>query len=146
MTGALPALQGRLPCPLRDVDLIFGTSAGSVVAGALGCGISIEEMIAHQRGEPVGPLEASAVDGLTGGPWPPAPQLRLGSARLMLAMLLAPHRVHPTVAASAWLPLGRANHGALREMVHALHSHAYRLPVSPQPPRWVGRRALILAL
>ena len=82
MTGALPALQERLPCPLGEVDLIVGTSAGSVLAAALRCGISIDEMIAHQRGEQVGPLETAAVDGLTGGPWPPAPQLRIGSARL----------------------------------------------------------------
>ena len=121
MTGALPALQERLPCPLGEADLISGTSAGSVIAAALRCGISLDEMIAHQRGEAVGPLADSAVDQLTGGPWPPAPQLRLGSARLMLAMLLTPHRVHPTVGASAWLPLGRGNHAALRDMVHALH-------------------------
>src|SRR5580692_3211212 len=97
MTGALPALQERLPRPLGDLDLIVGTSAGSVLAAALRCGIGVDEMVAHQRGEAVGPLEASAVDGLTGGPWPPAPQLRLGSARLMLAMLLTPHRGHPGV-------------------------------------------------
>src|SRR5580704_775159 len=146
MTGALPALQERLPRPLGDLDLIVGTSAGSVLAAALRCGIGVDELVAHQRGEPVGPLEASAVDGLTGGPWPPAPQLRLGSARLMLAMLLAPHRVHPTVAASAWLPLGRADHGALREMVHALHSHAYGLPVSAEPPAWIGGETWIVAV
>src|SRR5215831_17937205 len=86
MTGALPAVQERLPCPIADVDLIVGTSAGSVLAAALRCGVSVDEMIAHQRGEAVGPLGESAVDDLTGGPWPPAPQLRLGSARLMLAM------------------------------------------------------------
>ena len=60
----------------RRSDLIVGTSAGSVLAAALRCGIGIDEMIAHQRGEQVGPLEAAAVDGLTSGPWPPAPQLR----------------------------------------------------------------------
>src|SRR5438105_699581 len=134
MTGALPALQERLPCPLSDVDLIVGTSAGSVLAAALRCGISIEEMITHQRGEAVGPLGASAVDGLTGGPWPPAPQLRLGSARLMLAMLLTPHRVHPGVLASAWPPLGRANPGPPRQLAHAPPRHAPRTPASAAPP------------
>src|SRR5579863_5236951 len=99
-------------------------------------------MIAHQRGEPIGPLAASAVDQLTGGPWPPAPQLRLGSARLMLSMLVAPHRVHPSVLASAWLPLGRANHDPLRDMVHALHCHAYGLP----PPAWVRGETWVVAV
>jgi NTE family protein len=103
-------------------------------------------MIAHQRGEPAGPLPAAAVDGLTGGPWPPAPQLRLGSARLMLSVLLAPHRVHPSVAASAWLPLGRGNHGPLREMVHRLHRHAYGHPASAEPPPWVVGQTWIVAV
>jgi len=146
MTGALPALQERLPCPVEDVDLIVGTSAGSVLAAALRCGVGIDEMIAHQRGEPIGPLAASAVDQLTGGPWPPAPQLRLGSARLMLSMLVAPHRVHPSVLASAWLPLGRANHDPLREMVHALHCHAYGLPPSAEPPAWVRGETWVVAV
>ena len=38
MTGALPALQELLPCPLADVNLVVGTSAGSVLAAALRCG------------------------------------------------------------------------------------------------------------
>jgi NTE family protein len=146
MTGALPAVQERLPCPIGDVDLIVGTSAGSVLAAALRCGISVDEMIAHQRGEPAGPLGAAAVDDLTGGPWPPAPQLRLGSARLMLTVLLAPHRVHPGVAASAWLPLGRANHRPLREMVHVLHCHAHGVPASAEPPAWVRGETWIVAV
>jgi NTE family protein len=147
MTGALPALQERLPLPLGKVDLIVGTSAGSVIAAALRCGISIDEMIAHQRGEAVGPLRESAVDQLTGGPWPPAPQLRLGSARLMRAMLLAPHRVHPSVAASAWLPRGRGNHAVLREMVHALHCHSFGLHAAGEPPSdWVDGETWIVAV
>jgi NTE family protein len=146
MAGALPALQERLPRPLGDLDLIVGTSAGSVLAAALRCGIGIDQLIAHQRGEAIGPLEAAAVDHLTGGPWPPAPHLRLGSARLMLALLLSPHRVHPGVLASAWMPLGRANHHPLRSMVHALHCHAHGVPQSAEPPAWVDRETWIVAV
>ncbi|HEY5989606.1 MAG TPA: patatin-like phospholipase family protein, partial [Streptosporangiaceae bacterium] len=136
---ALAALQERLPCPLGDVDVIVGTSAGSVLAAALRCRVSIDEMVAYQRGEAVGVLQDSGVGGLDVGAWPPPPQLRLGSPRLMLASLLTPHRVHPWVGASAWLPRGRANHAALRGMVHALHCHAHRqaAPDGP-PPDWVG--------
>jgi len=147
MTGALPALQERLPCALGDVDLIIGTSAGSVIAAALRCGISIDEMTAHQRGEAVAPLGESAVDQLTEGPWPPAPQLRLGSARLMLALLLTPHRVHPSVLASAWLPQGRGTHVALRHMVHALHCHSFGLPADGEPlSDWVDGQTWIVAV
>jgi len=37
MTGALAALQARLPHPVEDTDLIVGTSVGSVIAAALRC-------------------------------------------------------------------------------------------------------------
>jgi len=42
--------------------------------------------------------------------------------------------VHPGVGASAWVLRGRGSHRALREMVHAVHSHAYR----HAPADWVG--------
>jgi NTE family protein len=125
MTGALPALQERLPCPLAEADLVVGTSAGSVLAAALRCGVSIEEMIAHQRGEAIGMLADAGVGDVTGGPWPPPPALRVGSPRLLLTSLLMPHRVHPGVGASAWVLRGRGNHRALHDMVRALHSHAH---------------------
>jgi NTE family protein len=125
MTGALPALAEYLPCPLAEVDLVVATSAGSVLAAALRCGVSVEEMIAHQRGEAIGVLADAGVGDVTGGPWPPPPALRVGSPRLLLTSLLLPHRVHPGVGASAWVLRGRGSHLALRDMVHALHSHAY---------------------
>ena len=60
MTGALPALQQRLPQPAGDVEVIVGTSAGSVLAASLRCQASIEEMVGYQRGD--------AVPGLAGLP------------------------------------------------------------------------------
>src|SRR5215472_7195238 len=147
MTGALPALQERLPCPLGEADLIVGTSAGSVVAAALRCGISIDEMIAHQRGEMIGVLADAGIGEVTGGPWPPPPQFQFGSPRLMLATLLAPHRVHPGVGASAWMLRGRGSHGTLRAMVHALHAHRYgQPPRGGPPPHWVERETWIVAV
>ena len=49
MTGALHAVQQRLPVPVGDVDLIVGTSAGSVLAAALRCGVTLDEMTAAQN-------------------------------------------------------------------------------------------------
>ncbi len=148
MTGALPALQERLPCPLHDVEVMLGTSAGSVVAAALRCRVSIDEMIAYQRGEAVGVLRDAGVGDVAAGPWPPPPLLRLGSPRLALATLLTPHRVHPWVGASGWLPRGRASHAPLRGMVHALHSYAHRQVIPPDsPPEWVtGGQTWIVAV
>jgi NTE family protein len=139
MTGALPAVQERLPCAVGEVDVIVGTSAGSVLAAALRCGASIEEMIAYQRGEVLGTLRNADIRDVAAGRWPPLPGGLLGSPRLMLATLLTPHRVHPWVGASAWLPRGRARHERLHALVDALHGHAHRNIVPhAAPPEWVG--------
>lgn len=132
MTGALPAVQERIGRPLGDVDLMLGTSAGSVLAAALRCGATIDEMVAYQRGEPIGSL--AEVGEVSGGPWPRPPKLKMGSPRLLASALRAPHRVHPTVHASAWLPVGRESHAGLHAMVHLLHSLA---PRPAAAPHWV---------
>jgi len=147
MTGALPAVQDRLPRPLNDADVIVGTSAGSVLAAALRCRASIDEMIAYQRGEAVGVLRNTGAAAVEGGPMPPLPHWRVGSPPLLLASLLTPHRVHPTVGASAWLPRGRARHAGLRAMVHALHRHSRQhLEAHGAPPHWVDRPTWIVAV
>jgi NTE family protein len=154
MTGVLPALQDRLPCPIGEVGLMVGTSAGSVVAAALRCHVGIDEMVAHQRGErgvAVGALGGVDLPEIAVSPWPPPPQLLVGSPRLVLAAVRAPHRVHPWVGASAWLPRGRATHTGLRAMMDALHAHGQRhenLGTS-QPGRghdWVSRETWIVAV
>jgi NTE family protein len=120
MTGALACLAGRLPCPAEDADLIVGTSAGSVLAAALRCRASFEEMVAWQLGQARGVLSDSAALAAQDGPLPPLPRWRFGSVPLALAALLTPHRVPPWVAASAWLPSGRGQHTALRSLVTGL--------------------------
>jgi hypothetical protein len=62
MTGALHAVQQRLAVPVGDVDLIVGTSAGSALAAALRCGVTLDEMTALQRGEPVPALRDAGLD------------------------------------------------------------------------------------
>ncbi|MGA3151948.1 MAG: patatin-like phospholipase family protein [Streptosporangiaceae bacterium] len=158
MAGALPALQECLPCAVNDVDVIVGTSAGSVLAAALRCRISVGELIAHQRGEAAGVLRSAAADEIGGRAFPPPPHLRVGSPRLMLSAVLAPHRVHPLVGASAWLPRGRAQHTALRDMVHVLHGQAHSgahgpaaAPLTmagpgPDGPDWVDGQTWIVAV
>lgn len=124
MTGALQAVQQRLPVPVGDVDLIVGTSAGSVLAAALRCGVTLDEMAALQRGEPVPALRDAGLRDLDEGPLPPRPHLRAGSPRLMLTTLRAPRTIHPGVGASAWLPRGRGRHEALYATVAALDTFA----------------------
>ena len=140
MTGALAALADRLPCAAGDVDVIIGTSAGSVLAAALRCHAPFEEMVAWQRGQAAGILTESAALAALDRPLPPLPRWRFGSVPLARAALLTPHRVPPWVAASAWLPHGRGQHTALRSLVGALHQRAE----SPAP--WVGDHTWIAAV
>jgi NTE family protein len=139
MTGALARLADRLPCALGDVDLIIGTSAGSVLAAALRCRAPFEEMVAWQRGQATGLLSESAALATRDGPLPPLPRMRFGSVPLARAALFAPHRVPPWVAASAWLPHGRGRHTALRSLVTGLQHRA-------GPSGWPGRPTWISAV
>jgi NTE family protein len=116
MAGALVALQQRLSRPLGGVDLIVGTSAGSVLAAALRCGVTVDEIVEHQRGSRLAGLpQLSQLDRDT-GPLPPLPRLRIGSPRL----LAAPHRVRPWVAASGLIPEGRGQLRQLSSLVDAM--------------------------
>jgi NTE family protein len=118
MTGALACLADRAA---GDADLIVGTSAGSVLAAALRCRASLDEMLAWQRGQATGIFSESAALAAQDGPLPPLPRWRPGSLPLAAAGLLMPRQVPPWVAASAWLPHGRGQHAALRSLIGALH-------------------------
>jgi NTE family protein len=147
MTGALAGLQDRLPRAAADVDLVVGTSAGSVLAAALRCGASIEEMVAWQCGDASGVLGESAVLAAKDGPLPPLPHLRPGSLPLARAALLRPLEVPPWVGASGWLPHGRGQHAALRSLVGALHwrhqQHPFR---GAAPSHWVDGHTWVAAM
>ncbi len=136
MAGALAALQRRLPHPVGAVDLIVGTSAGSALAAALRCGVSVEDIVEHQRGTVLALLpDLSEIDRDAGGPLPPLPRMRVGSPRLLLSTALAPHRVYPWVAASALVPQGRARHTSLEGLVRGLlaQAEAHARPATARP-------------
>jgi len=137
MAGALRPVQERIGRPLHEVELIVGTSAGGVLASVLRCGVGVDDIVAHQRGDgpPILPHLAELDE--ESGALPPMPRLRLGSPRLLASSVRAPHRVHPWVAASALLPEGRGRHHALSRLIQALvkHSHDHLDPVDPPWPR-----------
>ncbi len=126
MTGALAAVEARLPVRAGEVDVIVGTSAGSVLAAALRCGFTVDELVAHQRDGPAGALSVLGSPELGCGALPPWPRPGVGSPRLLLSWLRAPLRVHPLVMASACLPPGRADHTVLRAMMEGLVARAGR--------------------
>jgi NTE family protein len=141
MTGALVRLQERLPGPVAGVDLMVGTSAGSVLAAALRCHASLAEITAWQHGDATGELSESAALAAQDGPLPPLPYPRPGSLPLAYAALTL--QVPPWVGASGWLPHGRGQHAALRSLVSAMHA---RHPSEAAPPHWVDGRTWIAAM
>jgi NTE family protein len=143
MTGALSGLAMRLDRRLGDVDLIVGTSAGSVLAAALRCRVPFEEIVAWQRGQATGLLSESMALAAQDGPLPPLPRWRFGSVPLAWAALLTPHRVPPWVAASAWLPYGRGRHAALRSLVTGLQQRA---GADGSPAAWADDQTWIAAV
>ena len=148
MVGALSALAARLDRPLGEVDLVIGTSAGSVLAAALRCGMDVPELLAHQRGvdpadsadrRPEDLPEMRAIDRESGEGFPPLPLPLLGSPRLLVAAATPPWRMNPVIAASGLLPRGRGRMGSLVRMVDVLQA---RIGITadgwvPGAPLWV---------
>ena len=147
MTGALARWQDRLPVAAADADLIVGTSAGSVLAAALRCDASLDEIVAWQCGDATGILSESVVLAARDGPLPPLPHLRLGSLSLARAALLRPLQVPPWVGVSGCLLHGRGQHAALRSLVSALHwRHHQQATGGGAPPHWVDGDTWIVAM
>ncbi|MDN5858659.1 MAG: patatin-like phospholipase family protein [Pseudonocardia sp.] len=133
MTAALVALQDTIDRPLGELDLIVGTSAGSVLGSALRCGQSVDELLAHQQGMDPDELAPDLEDVVdlpdirriereTGNGLPPLPWPVMGSPCLLASAALRPHRLNPVVVASSLLPLGRARLSSLVDMVAAMQT------------------------
>ena len=140
MAGALHALQARVDCPLGELDLVLGTSAGAVLGAALRCGVSVGELIDHQAGTPVNRLpDMRTVERESGDGFPPIPLPWIGSPRLLVRAVAAPCSMNPVVAATSLLPVGRVRMDSLVRLVDALQA---RLGVTedrwvPGSPLWV---------
>ena len=132
MVGALQALQDETGVDVRDFDSFVGTSAGSILVALLGAGVSVGDLVTHQRG---GQLESGPLAGFhfdyenaSGGDRPMRPRPGLGSRELLIRNARQLRQLPPTAVLSAFLPEGRGNLGA----VGALISHVV-------PDGWVAR-------
>jgi len=107
--GALSAVQEALGWDPREAEVLIGTSAGSVLASALSCGVSVDELLAHQRGEGAPAAIAFDPDTDAGPATPPIPLPFVGSPRGVLHTALHPLSKTPAAAFAAILPRGRGS-------------------------------------
>jgi NTE family protein len=118
--GALAAMEAELGFDARDVDVLVGTSAGSVLATALSCGVPVADLLAHQRGVPTESPIAFDPDRDAGGRLPPLPRPFVGSPRGVLHTALHPWSKTPMSALAAWLPRGRGDVDVLGRLVDSV--------------------------
>ena len=120
--GALAALQETRGWDPREAEVLIGTSAGSVLASFLGCGVGVDVLLDHQRG--IVNAEAPDIsydpDKDSGGALPPLPRPGIGSPRGVLSTVRRPWKVTPMGALSAVLPQGRGSLDPIGTLVDAV--------------------------
>lgn len=120
--AALRALEDEEGFDARDVEVCVGTSAGSVLAGLLGCGVGSDVALRHQQGIPL-PADSDIswdYDRDSGGALPPRPGFAVGSPQLLLTAARQPWAVSPLATFAAALPRGRGTLRPLHRMMTRL--------------------------
>jgi NTE family protein len=136
MIGALNALSETYGWDPREADVLVGTSAGSVLSGLLGSGISVETLGNHQRGVPApgDPQIDFDPDTASGGSLPPRPQIRLGSAALIARAARNPRKLPPLAILSGFAPRGRGTLEPVGDLMRAANpDHDW----APHPATWI---------
>ena len=133
--GALAAVQEELQWDPRDAEVLVGTSAGSVLAAALGCGLGVDALLHHQQGIVVpGELQIDYDQEAAGGALPRLPRPGFGSPRGVLHSALHPFSTTPMAVLSTMLPRGRGTLAPVGQLIDAV------LPGggwAPHPQTWI---------
>jgi NTE family protein len=120
--GALNAIAEVEGFDPHCVEIIVGTSAGSVLAALLGAGLTVSDLRDHQRGLPL-PHEVGLdwdYDRSTGGATPTRPRLGLGSPALLRRTIIRPRQVPPLAVLAALAPAGTGTLAEVGRMVGAV--------------------------
>lgn len=134
--GALDAVQEVYGWDPREAEVLVGTSAGSVLAASLGCGVGVDTLLNHQRGvvAPGDPRIHYDHDTASGAALPPLPRPFLGSPRGLVSSALRPLRTTPMMALSTVLPQGR---GSIEPVGQLVDSLVPRGQWAPHPRTWI---------
>ncbi len=115
--AALGAVRDTLHWDPREADIIIGTSVGAVLATMLGAGVSVDRLLACQRGD----ADAGCTwnhDTDTGGDLPPLPARRFTGAKLAWHGLRG--RVSALTAFTGMLPAGTFDMQPFRNLVDSV--------------------------
>jgi NTE family protein len=140
LLGALSAMEAEAGFDARDVQVAVGTSAGSVAAALLGCGLPVEVISRHHQGIPA-PGDPEIVYDYGAGvgeATPPRPGWRPAAPRLVWDGLRHPRRVSPLVALSGLLPPGRGSLAVLHALIDGVAvgtGFGEQWPSAPRP--WI---------
>ncbi|HET6817407.1 MAG TPA: patatin-like phospholipase family protein [Mycobacteriales bacterium] len=136
MIGALSALRDTCGWEPHEADVLVGTSAGSVLAALLGCGITVDTLANNQRGitAPGDPELEFDHDTASGGALPGMPRLRIGSPALLAAAVRHPRRLPPLAVVAGLAPHGRGTLAPVRALVDAANPDG---GWAPHPGTWL---------
>jgi len=136
MIGALSALRDTGGWAPHDEDVLVGTSAGSVLAGLLGCGVTVDTLANNQRGvvAPGDPALEFDHDTASGGALPGLPRLRIGSPTLLAAAVRHPRRLPPLAVVAGLAPHGRGSLDPVRALIDAANPGG---GWAPHPATWL---------
>jgi NTE family protein len=136
MIGALSALQDTAGWEPHEADVLVGTSAGSVLAALLGCGITVDTLADNQRGvvAPGDPALEFDHDTASGAALPGLPRLRIGSPTLLAAAVRHPRRLPPLAVFSGLAPHGRGSLEPVRALIDAANPGG---GWAPHPATWL---------
>lgn len=126
----LDSLQRQLDWDARGADLLIGTSVGAVLSALLAGGVSVERMMASQRGEATDCEWNHDTD--SGGAYPPAPGLHFPA--LSLAWHGVRGKVSPLTALTGLLPEGRTDMSGFMRLIDSV------VPAgewAPHPATWI---------
>ncbi len=134
MIGALRAYEETTGMDVRDMDMVVGTSAGSVIAALIGVGTDVGTMVNSEYGRPL--FNDPVLDYTRlGSALPPRPRMRIGSRRLLVTSARHPRSVTPLVALVSLLPQGRGTLAAVGDLVAAAGSSTTTWPTPV--PLWI---------
>ena len=139
--GVLSALHDALGFDGREADVLVGTSAGSMVAAGLACGLSAHDMAEELRtgrsARPRRPRQGGAGGEVLAMPAQADPDPRRGphSPGALLAAARRPWAARPSALAGVLLPAGRQSTGAIDRGVRRL-----------QPSGWPDRDLRVCAV